>query len=179
MIGGLGDEILFPRTNSFERPNLRCYVTSAKGCMVPGPYQVSQTEPLGYQANSQCNLPCIHAGGAMGVKLPFPYTRGNHMELKNKPEHQTQEDPTSDSSESSNMNFLEALVSQADRSQSVGDNSTAENPTAGMSKTGLQRKKLSGAVKRKLKRAKKIAEGTWTETKPPKKGYRSKADSSR
>jgi hypothetical protein len=45
--------------------------------------------------------------------------------------------------------------------------SDEEKLAAGISMIGLQAKRLSGAQRKKLMRAKKVREGTWTERRPP------------
>jgi hypothetical protein len=47
--------------------------------------------------------------------------------------------------------------------------SDEEKMAAGISTIGLQAKRLSGAQRKKLMKAKKTTEGTWTERKPPRK----------
>jgi hypothetical protein len=71
-------------------------------------------------------------------------------------------------------------VEVTDRESSVAS-SDKERLAAGISATGLQIKRLSGAQRRWLNRERKIREGTWTERKPPKitpSGDRSVVESS-
>jgi hypothetical protein len=55
------------------------------------------------------------------------------------------------------------------RSKPSIDVSDEERLAAGISMTGLQTKKLSGAQWKRLTRERKMKEGTWSDKKPPRK----------
>jgi hypothetical protein len=52
---------------------------------------------------------------------------------------------------------------------STAVSSDEDKLAAGISTTGLQVKRLSGAQRKKLMKARKMREGTWMERKPPRK----------
>jgi isoaspartyl peptidase/L-asparaginase-like protein (Ntn-hydrolase superfamily) len=66
---------------------------------------------------------------------------------------------------SANLSQTKSHVEVKEQTSTVVS-SDEEKLAAGVSTTGLQTKRLSGAQRKKLMKAKKM-EGTWTERKPP------------
>jgi hypothetical protein len=58
---------------------------------------------------------------------------------------------------------------QPDQRSTTASSSEEDRLAAGISTIGLQARKLSGAQRKKLIRERKMREGTWTESKPPRK----------
>lgn len=100
----------------------------------------------------------------------FPHTRGTYMEHK-------QEKPQRRGGSQKallavplkkQVTVVEASARHDSNNESTGTRGTADTISAGVTQLGLQRTKLSGAQRRRLRKEKKIAEGTWLEKKPQK-----------
>ncbi|KAJ8952336.1 hypothetical protein NQ318_017230 [Aromia moschata] len=136
-----------------------CYATRAKG-MHGGGTSPSLTEPLKHRAKFQSNQPYICTGGTADVDHPFPHTRGTKMDTV------TKKDKTKSEGEDSEKDVMESLTTDSDAS--AGTSGTADTITAKVKLLGNE-PRLSGAQKRKLTKARKMAEGTWTKEKPKRK----------
>lgn len=99
----------------------------------------------------------------------IPHTRGTNMETE---EIKLSDEGTSSEEDFSAKTVMEAEVAEHDSDASMGTQKTTETITAVLDNLELQKKKLSGAQLRKLRKERKMAAGTWTTEKPPKKDHR-------